>query len=298
MKVCFSGLHKHWGGLACNGGSQTILKSAEALRSLGHKVDVAATVDRFKWFKHPKPVKKIPKDADAVVAISISDVDIVMKKARNKMAYWARPFEFWQMPKNEIIKTLKRFARNDGLIFCNSSWQVKWLEKYDIPSILQFAGIDFDRWEKYKPRCPESPIICTLYHKHPRKQFKKAGRLAAMDDNEWRVLGKGVWVTGKKLVDFYNQCNIWFAPTRLEGFHNVPVEAALCGCLIVCMNEPKNGMMDYCNDETAHVCDSLEEAAEAIKNPDYDKVKKMDAYLRIYIGTRDRNMKRFAGCLK
>lgn len=307
MKICFSGLHPYFGGLAPNGGSQTILKSAEVLRNLGHEVDVAATVDRFKWFEHPKPVKKIPNDADVTIAISISDVGIVMKKAPGKMAYWARPAESWQMSKDKIIKTLEKFTTRGGKIFCNSSWQITWLAQYNIPSTLQFAGIDFDRWECRGENHEagvllvnklEDPIVGTLYHKHPRKQFKVAKKVMSKANAKWKLLGKGGWTTGKKLVDFYNQCQMWFAPTRLEGFHNVPVEAALCGCLIICMNEPKNGMMDYCNEDTAYICETVDDVAEVIENPDYGKVRKMNAFLRLRIGSRERNMKRFVKCLQ
>ena len=119
-------------------------------------------------------------------------------------------------------------------------------------------------------------------------------------DVDWKLLGKDRWRTGNDLIDFYNQCHIWYAPTKLEGFHNIPVEAALCGCLILCLNNPKNGMGDYANEETAHIYDPGDEISpvEYIDRPDYSKVKKMDAYLRLRIGSRERNMKRFVECLK
>ena len=82
MKIAFYGNHTYWGQLNNNGGTRSILLSINALKKLGHEAVFVAHKDRFTWFEHDKPVHKIPRDADAVVAISISEVDAVLKRPR------------------------------------------------------------------------------------------------------------------------------------------------------------------------------------------------------------------------
>jgi len=298
MKITFCSLHKYWGGLAPNGGTQTILRSADTLRKLGHEVNVVAPVDRFKWFEHPKPLKKIPEDTDVCVAISISDVDLLMKEAPKtaKLAYWARPIEFWQFEKKKAISILKRFKRH-GKIFTNSTWQVDYMDAYGIKSEVIYNGIDFDKWKELGLK--REAIGC-LKHAHERKRYRDCKHL--IKKIKWREflkLGskKHKNIVGNKLMKFYNKCNIWFAPTELEGFHNVPAEANLCGCLIIGSSCYRNGMGDYLGKNTGMVYDSLDEAIDMIKKPDYSKVPKMQEVLVNKIGTRKKNMEKLVECL-
>lgn len=96
-----------------------------------------------------------------------------------------------------------------------------------------------------------------------------------------------------KLAKLYKETNIWLALSTLEGFYNVPAEAALNGCLIVAINGSLNGTQDYCNNETAMMFDNIEQAVESIRNPDYTKVAKMKEVLINKIGNRKKNMKIF-----
>jgi glycosyltransferase involved in cell wall biosynthesis len=45
--------------------------------------------------------------------------------------------------------------------------------------------------------------------------------------------------------NLYNKCNIWLAPTSLEGLHMPPAEAMLTECPVVGTNAKLNGMQDY-----------------------------------------------------
>ena len=103
-----------------------------------------------------------------------------------------------------------------------------------------------------------------------------------------------------ELRKFYSSCHIWFAPTSLEGLHNVPMEAALCGCLVICGNHPRNGMLgDYVfANETAMVYSSMEEAQAMLQAPNWGLVEPMQSCIRERIGGREQNMKRFAQLLE
>ena len=104
-----------------------------------------------------------------------------------------------------------------------------------------------------------------------------------------------------KLCDIYSSCHIWFAPTDNEGLHNVPMEANLCGCLVVCSDEPLNGMIyDYAfNDKTAMVYArrDIAHAVELILNPKWELVGKMQKHLKKHIGTRQHNMQKLVNYL-
>ena len=95
----------------------------------------------------------------------------------------------------------------------------------------------------------------------------------------------------------YSECDIWFSDTKMEGFHNVPAEAALFNCLIVCNRVNSNGMGDYATEETAERFSSIDEAVRIIKNPDWLKRDKMKVVLNA-IGSREYNMSRFASLIK
>ena len=91
---------------------------------------------------------------------------------------------------------------------------------------------------------------------------------------------------------FYNECDIWLAPTELEGWHNCPAEANLCGCLVICNRLDSNGM-DYATEETAMRFTGFDELLACIENPDFSKVEKMKKVLHNKIGNRENNMKKF-----
>lgn len=141
MKIVFYADHPYYGQLSNNGGTRTILKSAEVLRKLGHKVDVVAHKDKFTWFKHPKPIHRIPKDTDVIIAVSISDIEMMCRFApkRAKKFYWMREFALWRMKKENIINTLRK---SKVKILCNSIGLQRKIGKYGIKSSLCYAGLD------------------------------------------------------------------------------------------------------------------------------------------------------------
>lgn len=303
MNIAFYGNHPHWGGLANNGGSRTILLSAEVLRGLGHGVKIVTHTDRFTWFPHPPVVKKVPKDTDVLIAISISDIKEIQKYHGMKLAYWARPFETWQMDEEKIIRKLKKFS---GIIMCNSGWQVDFLLEHGIESHLIFSGQDLS----YRDRAPDYTgefklSIGCQYSTKPRKNWKAFKKLAGIlgSDYEYVAFGsekcKDKFVdtylrnpSREKLNDLYRGMDIFYCPNTTEGFYNPGIEASIQGSLIVSHTEWRNGCGDYCSPPTAHVCRSMPEVVDAIKNPDFTKVVRMQKLIREKIGTREENMKK------
>ena len=248
MRIAFYANHPMWGGLGNNGGSNTILRSAEALRQLGHKVDVVAKVDKFTYFKHPKPLPKLPK-CDICIAVSIADIAPMVKECPKgvKMGVWIRGWSTWAMSSSKMLFYLKMFSRAGHLILTNSRWIEKYLEKKEIPSIQFVAGMDYHVWRMPAMK-PERITIGTLYHKvHKTKGYKFWLKVKKMlgDQYDYVEIGRKP-MNDRNLSSVYHKSHIWFSATTLEGWHNVPAEAGLCGAAIVCNDHPRNGMiMEY-----------------------------------------------------
>jgi len=310
MNIAFYGNHFYYGGLANNGGSRTILLSAEELRKLGHRVDVVTHTDRFTWFKHPKVIRKIAKDTDCLVAISISDVGIMTKAAPKgcKLFYWARPMEFWQKSERKCLKKLKNFP---GKIMCNSRWQVNWLNEHGIKAEVFFSGQDLEDKVPKRQHANKFPIVGVQYSTKPRKGWGNFKRIVDILGTSVRYVGFGsekckenifsIYLRNPgrdELTDLYRRMSVFVCCSDLEGFYNPGVEAAMQGCVIVANNNSRNGCMDYCTPETAHIHLSPVTAAENILNPDFTKVDKMRDIIKTKIGTRKQNMERMIECLK
>jgi len=297
VKICFVAMNKGWGGLANNGGSKTIIRSADALRKLGHAVQIAAVNDKHTWAKHPYALKEVPKNYDAYIACSVSDIDIV-KNVKNKKYkfWWCRGFETWQMPEKKIIEKSEKIKT-----IVNSSWL---LEKFPHAQLC-YSGLDLEFW-KYTGRSSDKLTIGGLWngtHKTKRFDIFEAVMKKCGDRFNYKVLKDKY--NDKELLKFYNECDIWLATSELEGFHQVPAEAALCGNYIVCNSLNSNGMGDYATTKTAmryagfgELISTLDAVQTLSKNNGipslWEMGKDMRTLLETKIGNREKNMKRFA----
>jgi glycosyltransferase involved in cell wall biosynthesis len=308
VNIVFYANHKYWGGLANNGGSRTILLSANVLRGLGHKVDVLSHTDKFTWFEHPPVIDKLPQNTDVVIAVSISDVPEIMKKCSDKkLAYWARPFEFWQEQKGECLKILKKF---NGKIMCNSEWQTTWLKKHGIDSQIVYSGQDISN-PVLKEKHNTPVVVGVQYSTKPRKGWKEFKNIVNITGNSVKYAGYGsencrerffdTYLKNPKrdeLAELYKKIDVFVCSSTLEGFYNPGAEAAMAGCVIISNNNKKNGCMDYCDYNTAHIYNTPFEASQSIMHPDYSKPQKMQKLIIDKIGSREMNMKRMVECLK
>ncbi len=313
MKLCFFSGHKKYGGLSDNGGSKTIIKSAEALRLLGHSVYVVAHSDRHTWVKHPKVKRRIKKGTDVIVAASISDIWPMQRQAPKgaKLAYWARGFESWQKPPADIYKILRRFCAHHKIL-TNSSWLRDKFKRHKIKSKVVFSGMDLDAWQDLGVRTHGKVGIGCLHNPdHATKKwssFMKLKEILGTDLFRYYSFGRRknsepdvkhfASPSHDELLYMYSRCHIFYAPTVLEGFHNCPAEACLCGALVVASDVPSNGMGDYSSNQTAMIYHTIEEAAEMCRKPDYSRVVAMQDVLKHKVGGREVNMKRMAGLLR
>jgi hypothetical protein len=303
MKLAFNSINS---GLGNNGGSRTIIKCAENIEALGHRCDIIANVDNFNWFEHKPVINYLPEDLDVLIAVACSDVVPTLRANISKKAWYIRGHENWTMPDEQLGQLY-----NSGIFnIVNSRGLQQFLATYGADSKVVYQGIDFDWWEDRKFRPKHSIRIGCLYNKKTTKRWDDFVKLSeTLGTKFYEYVGIGdthrddkfltyfkANANREELNDIYSSCHIWFAPTELEGLHNVPIEAALCGCLIVCSDAPMNGMgFDYAFDNnTAMVYPArdINYAAELIRNPNWGVVERMDNHLRNNIGTRDDNMRK------
>lgn len=299
MNICFYAAGPK-SGLDNNGGSNTILRSANMLRKLGHSVEVCATYDRFTWFDHPKVVSNPSTARDALIAVSANDVKNACK-LNGPVFWWVRGWETWQMPEEKLFER----ARMVDQVIVNSAWLYKHMKRHGIDCELCYAGLDPELWE-FNKHAGSNKRIRTgiLYHKfHKTKGYHTSVKITEnMWNKRWKVhtLGKSPWIVEPRyapvrnyrmMLEFYNNCDIYLSATTSEGFHNIPAEAALCGCAIVANRHPRNGM-GYATEETAMLYNTIKEGRQYIRRPDYSKINRMREYLLDIIGTREKNMRR------
>ena len=281
MKIAFVCTHPYWGGMSNNGGSRTILKSAAELRKLGNRVDVVACADKFTWFKHPPILKKIPKDTEACVACSVSDIKPMLKTMPKtaKAFWWARLLEKYAANSDKIVS---RAARVRTLV--NSEYLQGWFEKRGVSTQIAYQGVDIEDWRDDGMR-EKKNVIGFLLSKKPRKRFKDIKRIVKILGSQYEYVGYGAKgdlsskikhfahkhftyfktnPTHSDLLRLYNLATIWVATSDSEGLHNPPQEAALCGCLLVCNGAQRGGTADYAiNEKTAYVYEKNNPAAAA-----------------------------------
>ncbi len=291
-------------GLANNGGTRTILLCAKALEELGHRCDVVGVSNRFTWFEHKPIISYVPGDLDVLIATACATVVDTLHANAPKKAWYIRAHEDWAMNEGQL-----RELYNSGIVnIVNSKGLQQLLAVHGADSKVIYQGIDFGWWENRELRPKNKIRIGALYTTQARKRWKdfiKLSDLLGTEDYEYVAMGPSKpkedflidfkhHATVEELNNLYSSCHIWFAPTDNEGLHNVPMEAALCGCLIVCADEPLNGMIyDYAfNDNTAMVYDrkDIEQAAELIRNPNWDCIERMYNCLEYSIGSRESNM--------
>lgn len=326
MNILFNCLNS---GLGNNGGTNTILKSQKILENMGHYCDVAASVDRFTWFKHKKPLNITLKNNplakrhyDWIISSACTTVDITLNSDIKNKTWWIRAHEDW-VPGYDDEKLIKLYKKKNIIKIVNSIWQKEFLESLGIKCYMIYQGIDISKWKDLKLRNENDNkiTICSLYSKKPRKNWKAFKKLMdKLGTKHYKFVSFGAEKqpdspyiskylrnpSHSDLQQLYSQTHIYFAPTLSEGLHNIPMEAALCGAEIVCSDAKKNGMKDYANYLTAIIYSNkkdknLEYAVKAIKNfsewKNYGYNDRMKSTIVNKIGNREHNMRKLVKLL-
>jgi len=300
VKIVFN-LHRV--GLGNNGGSRTIVKSAESLSSLGHEVVLASDIrNKYTWEPIKNNVKfvhshRLPK-GDVIVATGYDSVKSTVSSKFRKKFYFIRGFETWRTSQSKLFKSYKSLK-----CIVNSSWLQGMLSGQGISSSLVFNGIDFDDFNNMGLN-REWQLGCLYHKKHKTKNHVFVSQCADYLSTPLLFLNKHIkGPTPKELNEWYNNIKVWVSSSELEGLHNPPMEASLSGCGLVATNHPRSGTSDYViPNKTALVYNhnDIEDASKKIKELLSNSILReelnsnMIHLLKNKIGTREKNMIKFS----
>ena len=256
-------------GLANNGGSQTLIESANNLQELGQDVTI---VDGGKNQNTWNPIKcnhVIIKDlknfpvGDVVIATGINTIGPTIRLSEScgrKFAY-IRGWETWNCSEDKLVKILResKFKKIVNSICLQSK-----LEQFGMKSKIIRPGHNFDEIFPLDIRKNNKKIILGgLYNEGDKRSkkrtdwiFKVYESIKSKYDVQLYVFGNDG--TPKNKIDkffknpniklkneVYNKIDIWLSPSELEGLHIAPAEAMLTECSIVGNNSELSGTKDY-----------------------------------------------------
>lgn len=258
-------------GLENNGGSITILKSANTLIDLGHEVTIIDHRDNeYTWgvvkaeHKIIKSKEDIP-DADVIIATGFSTVRKMLHwpDRCGKKFHWIRGWETWNYPEWYIEKKILQYPVTK---LVNGIQLQEKLARCGVEAHLVRPGYDFEDFSLLNVRGKDSKIILGgLYCTGRKRKGKRTDWiLKAAEQLKKKHSNLELWMYGLpdkpslNVIDryfknptptlknqIYNLCDIWLAPTMLEGLHMPPAEAMLTLCPVVGTNAELSGMSDY-----------------------------------------------------
>lgn len=307
MNIAFVNMHPYWGGLANNGGSMSVVAIANELKAIGHNVSIVANSDKMTRIKHDKVVKTIPKKTDVCVAVSASTVDWMLKHKpkRARAAWWMRGMETWQMSKEQIASNARKCV-----MVVNSDDLCLWLSERGINATVAYQGIDIGNWPhiRNRPALPPQTIGFYISGRKTKGLDTVQKIVSYMGDGRLRYVGFGpkdlskkdkAWIkerfylykrepTKRTMAAIYNMCDAWVCTSVLEGLHNVGMEAAMCGCQLICKNARFSGTKDYAiHSRTAWRYDSNGDAGDLLcRSYDEKMVRRCQSLIADKIGNR------------
>lgn len=255
-------------GLGNNGGSVTIIKSANTLSSLGHDVKIIDSgKNQHTWNElkvehiRPKYPRGVP-DADVVVATGYKSVarTVSLPDRCGKKFHWIRGWETWVMSeesiKNKVLdKPTIKIVNGIGL-------QEK-LQSLGYESFLVRPGYDLHLYRPLDKRGNDNLILFGGLYNQRHVKIKRHDWIIKLikflKDRKCLLLMYGAdpdpkikeiynyrkQPTPQQKNALYNAVDIWLAPTTQEGLHMPPAEAMLTECPVVGTNAPLSGMKDY-----------------------------------------------------
>lgn len=311
-------------GLGNNGGSQTIVRSANTLIDLNQEVIFLDSMkNMYTWDKLEakhivvKREKDIP-NADAVIATGFKSVrnTLNLPKRCGKKFHWIRAWEHWQMSDKEIVEKILNVPT---IKLVNSICLQEKLLQYRCSSFIIRPGYDFEDYFPLNLEKKNSNIILgALYREgvHGNRKRTTWNFIVAREIKKLYPSMIKLWMFGSEKKpnspfldnylrspvkqqknEFYNMIDIWMAPTMSEGLHLPPAEAMMTGCPVVTTNAPLSGTQDYTiHLETGLVSDNNLESFkdsvnELVQNPVLRKNLSFNCRKKIEsLGNRKTNM--------
>lgn len=302
-----------------------------ALADRGHSVEIwSDSTNQCTWFPLSKSVLyRVTKldDAppvDVLVAGGCRTVDPTYNFPRKQLAVnWVRAIETWVMGLLDLVKQYKLRMP----LWVNSEWMLDYIsnstKRNDIAVI--YPGITFEDFSRTPAECANYNYqeevdrtrftIGCLYSTKPRKNWKAFLNLYSKLPKSMgiRYVGFGSEPNSSILLaqyaqcpdvatkrSIYSQCHLWFAPTTNEGLHIPPMEAALCGAVVLGNDEPSAGMVDHLKyGETGYTFQTVEQACALVQKCFNNRIaltalnRRHQEVIRDKIGSVEQNAERF-----
>ena len=266
MKIAFNLISC---GLGNNGGSTTIIRSANTLHEIGHDVTIVDSgKNKHTWnqiqckYTIIKDLNDFPS-GDAVIATGFRTVDSTLKLPdRCGIKYhWIRLFETYIFDGDALTAMFKAPTKK----IVNSICLQRKLLEYNEPSTIIRPGYDFDEIYRLEIRQNNNCVILGgLYNEGSKRVNKRTNWIfetydylknAGIPIKLYMFGSDGVPSRhiDKYLKDpsisekneLFNQIDIWLAPSSSEGLHIAPAEAMLTECVCVGNNSDLSGTEDY-----------------------------------------------------
>lgn len=302
MRICFN---VNGVGLANNGGTRTLVRSAETLRSLGHDAFFFSGPSAYTWHKHDVPLRGGDQHpvADVSIATGCGSVASVMRYT-GRRAYYVRGLELWKASEDRLLDGFRKLS---GGVFVNSEWLLGYMHERGVKAQLQYPGLDGHLFFDNGDHELRAGVGALRNNRHVTKRDGDIDELQARLGFEVQCLNRHIKRADPvRLNKWYNDLKVWFAPTELEGLHNPPMEAAMAGCALVCTDHARSGMSDYAvHGKTAMVypARNISKAAEYVKlllDDDAFRVRlvvNLQQRLNKLMGPRAEQMEQFASRL-
>jgi glycosyltransferase involved in cell wall biosynthesis len=314
-------------GLGNNGGSLTIIKSANTLFDLGEDVVIVDSGPlKYTWGPIKVPHIKINDinkiDGDIIIGTGVGSISHTNdSKIKNKY-FWVRGWETWNVSELKLINMLKE-SKTKKIV--NSICLQKKLKTYGIESVIISPGHDFDEIFPLDIRKNNKKIILGGLYNEGKKRLKKRTSwildcysiLKSKYNIELHMFGSDGTPSSLFLDKFfknpdiklknkvYNKIDIWLSPSELEGLHVAPAEAMLTECCVSGNNAELSGTKDYLIDhETGLVSEnnfkSFLANVEILINHKTLRTElgKKGREKILFLGDRKKNMKKFIKLMK
>jgi glycosyltransferase involved in cell wall biosynthesis len=318
-------------GLGNNGGSSTLVKSGNTLVDMGHEVTIVDSGRNQHTWTKLKAKHKIVRNknqlphADFIIATGFRSVVSTLQApyTAGVKAHWIRGLETWVYNEKQIYD---KILNTPTLKMVNGICLQNKLQKYKIESFLARPGYDFDIFSAKHLRENNNKVILGGLNKQGQHCNTKRTTWLMETAKILKKKFKGkieLWLFGMDrlpsttVVDkyirnpslkekniFYNQVDIWLAPSMLEGLHMPPAEAMITECPVVGTNAEMSGTKDYLvNGETGIVTRNdavsfIDGVKTLVENKDLRRYYGKNARNKILqIGNRKTNMQRMVDFL-
>lgn len=313
-------------GAGNNGGSHTLIQSANTLHELGEEVVIIDSGQcKYTWDKIKVPYLHVSDvndiNGDVIIATGTGSINSINKSKIKNKYHWIRGFETWNLPEDKLINILKKSPTKK---IVNSICLQKKLKKYKIHSEIIRPGHNFEDFYPLNIRQNNKRVVLGGLFNQGSKRSKKRTEWIY---NCFNILKKkydlDLWLFGTDGIPLfeyttfmrnpsiqdknflYNNVDIWMSPSELEGLHIPPAEAMLTECSAVGNNSEMSGTEDYLIDhETGLVSENnFESFMSNIEILIIHKIVRKDLgqsarKMILSLGNRKENMKKMIEYLK